>query len=130
MIKIINAEKATTTKEFMDAASKFGSKEYELLKRFRSECPNCKLIVTNRKKKQNKNYNATYSNMRKYIEKLPDSSKKLLEFEKIRDSACIQISPYNFVLAWFDATYPNARSAFEAEEVKETSKSEDAALSA
>ena len=130
MIKFVSASKAIVTKEFMKKASIYGTREYKLLREFKLENPKIEVEVKTRTRAVCKTRNATYAKMREYLETLSDSMKAILEFEKMVARSVVQPNPYKFILSWFDATYPNARSTFEAEEVKETSEAEDAALSA
>lgn len=123
-----NSKKAYTTKAFLKKASIYGTREYELLKKFLLENEGFTVEAKTRRKAICKTRNATYARMREYIETLPNSMEGLMKFNEIHSLSRIQPNPYKFVLAWFDATYPNARSTFEAEEAKETSEAK--ALSA
>lgn len=125
-----NNNKAYATKAFLKKASIYGSREYKLLREFKLENPKIEVEVKTRTRAVCKTRNATYAKMREYLVTLSDSMKAIMEFEKVVARSTVQANPYKFVLSWFDATYPNARSTFEAEEVNETSEAENDALSA
>ena len=66
----INSKRNTieVSKAFADKASKFGSNEYELLKRAQSENPNCRVeIKATRTNRRNTLKGLTYEYMQKYI---------------------------------------------------------------
>ena len=116
-IRMKNENQAEVSKSFMRKASIYGTEEYRLWRAFLAENPGYTMVakeVKNSKSAQKKN--ATYENMEAYIRLQEDSEKKLAEFENIKKASKIQRNPYGNVLAWFDATYPNARAQFKAED--------------
>lgn len=115
-IRIKNANEAEVSKGFMRKASIYGTEEYRLWKAFLAENPGYTMVakVVNNTKSAQKN--ATYKNMEAYIRLQENSEKKLADFENIKKASKIQRDPYGNVLAWFDATYPNARAQFKTED--------------
>ena len=125
-IKVKNENQAEVSKSFMRKASIYGTEEYRLWRAFLAENPGYTMVakeIKNSKSAQKKN--ATYKNMEAYIRLQENSEKKLVDFENIKKTSKIQRDPYGYVLAWFDATYKDARAKFKAED--ETSSENEAA---
>lgn len=102
-------EKGIVTKSFLKRANQFGTQEYEKMQQFCIKHNNVPIEVRTIKKKDNKKSykNLTYENMEKYIKLQENPTERVKEFEKVKGEACIQQSPYHYVLEWFLKTYKN-----------------------
>ena len=95
----------TITKAFAKEAQNINSSEYDMLLKFRNDFPDFRILEekTKAKRKSNK---VTYDKMVKYISCQKDSNILLKRFADIRELSKGETSPYNFVLRWFNETFP------------------------
>lgn len=107
LIKIneLNQEEAIASRAFLKKALTYGTNEYHLWKKFKSENPEVVRLVSRTNKKNAKrkvnNRSLTYKKMRNHLELLPNSNKLIHEFEYQKKLSLIQPSPYQYVKKWF-----------------------------
>lgn len=96
------------TKKFMKAAGIFGSVEYDELMGMRREMPDYQFEIKEiRKKDGKKTYkNLTVKAMENYIKNREGAeSENLKTFNRVKELAKIQRSPYAFMKTWFLGQY-------------------------
>ena len=94
--------------KFAEAAGKYGTPEYHVLKNIHNDYPDMKEIVRSGRTKKTAQVNKrlTYKNMESYISSFANSEKMLSEFNDVKMRSKKAASPYAYVLAWFRNTFP------------------------
>ena len=127
-IIILDATQAQVTKAFAKQARIFGTPEYREWRAFLAENPGTEMVTKTIKKKKNKKNDAknrTYEKMAEYISLQENAVELMKEFEKQKNLAVVQKSPYRAVLNWFLATFPELTE----DEAKTTAAEEAAPVS-
>lgn len=130
----------TITKAFEEAVSTGCGPEYELLKQFRHDFRDLKIIrKTHRTPSRyvnkggeisrcNQFKNLTYENMEQFIKGLPNSEKYFTEYQYLRNYASTpQRSRYTLIRKWFTKQFPCFRNdpMFYLKEAPEVVKAQD-----
>ena len=89
--------------KFAEAAGKYGTPEYLLLKDIHNDYPDMKEIVRSGRAKKTARVNKrlTYKNMESYISSFENSAEILAEFNDVKMRSKKAASPYAYVLDWF-----------------------------
>jgi hypothetical protein len=95
----------TLSKAFEANAMNPSSAEFKTLSELMKAFPRMKIVQRIITRKSNKS-KLTYSDMRKYIEALPNNATHLVKFEKVKELGKAQKNPYLFVKTWFIAMFP------------------------
>jgi len=107
-IDFINS-KIIVTRNFIKAAGKLNSEEYNTMRQLRQAHPDFTIKLRDIRKKEGKNSgrNLTYEHMKEYIiAKEGKETKTLEEFEKVKATSKSKAGPYAFVKTWFINRYP------------------------
>lgn len=99
----------TMNYKFAEESMKFGTKEYNLLKKVKADFPNLKIVTKAGRKitTPRKTKRLSYNNMEKYIRTFENSEELLEMFNLARDRSATAKSPYKFVCDWFLMQFPN-----------------------
>ena len=102
----------TMNYKFAEESMKFGTKEYNLLKKVKADFPNLKIVTKAGRKitTPRKTKRLSYNNMEKYIRTFENSEELLAMFNLARDRSATAKSPYKFVCDWFLMQFPNYNS--------------------
>lgn len=94
--------------KFAEAAGKYGTPEYLLLKDIHNDYPDMKEIVRSGRAKKTARVNKrlTYKNMESYISSFENSAEILAEFNDVKMRSKKAASPYAYVLDWFKNAFP------------------------
>lgn len=95
--------------KFADAASKYGTKEYKLMKKIRKDFPGmAEVIVSGREQKSPKpNTRLTYEHMEKYISVYENADELKEAFKSVKALSSVAASPYKYVSDWFKKQFPD-----------------------
>lgn len=99
--------------KFADAASKYGTKEYKLMKKIRKDFPGmAEVIVSGREQTTAKtNTRLTYENMETHIRAYDNADELLDVFATVKALSQATASPYKYVCDWFKIQFPNYKKA-------------------
>lgn len=99
----------TMNYKFAEESMKFGTKEYNLLKKVKADFPNLKIVTKAGRKitTPRKTKRLSYNNMEKYIRTFENSEELLVMFNLARDRSATAKSPYKFVCDWFLMQFPS-----------------------
>ena len=104
------------TKAFEKAASRFGSDEYNMLRKARNDNPNFRVVVIKRKTAAASFKGLTYEFMEKYIKSHDDEEGTVMaEYEDLRATseealaACVKSLSYGEMKVWFLNKYPEIK---------------------
>ena len=102
----------TMNYKFAEESMKFGTKEYNLLKKVKADFPNLKIVTKAGRKitTPRKTKRLSYNNMEKYIRTFENSEELLAMFNLAKDRSATAKSPYKFVCDWFLMQFPNYNS--------------------
>lgn len=99
--------------KFAAAAQVYNSPEYKILKGIKADFPSMKetvkagrTVTTARPNKR-----LTYENMAKHISVYENAAELLGAFEQVKALSKPLASPYQYVVAWFTAQFPNYKTA-------------------
>lgn len=106
-IEQINENTARVSKAFEKNARIFGTPEYKLWREYLKENPGSVMITKSIKKKADKQSykNHTFENMEAFIRVQENGTELMKEFNRQKELAKVQNSPYRAVLAWFLKTF-------------------------
>ena len=101
------ANNVTVTKAFMQkATTNMASDEFTQMKQFRE----MGLQVIVKKTKRKAPHYATYKQIIAAISRVVDSERYLAEFESVRIASLQEPNPYQYVMRWYEETFPNHRA--------------------
>lgn len=104
---------ALVSKAFAKQARIFGTPEYKLWREFLKDNTGAQMVFkTNKINTQRDTYkkNKTYEKMLKYIRVKPNAKENEIEFERVKIESKMQVCPYKYVEAWFDAKFPKYKT--------------------
>ena len=106
-IEFINETTARVTKAFEKNAKIFGTPEYKLWREYLKENPGSVMITKSIKKNADKKSykNHSFENMEAFIRVQENGTDLMKEFNRQKELAKVQNSPYRAVLAWFLKTF-------------------------
>ena len=106
-IEQINENTARVSKAFEKNARIFGTPEYKLWREYLKENPGSIMITkTIKKNPEKKSYkNHSFENMEAFIRVQENGTDLMKEFNRQKELAKVQNSPYRAVLAWFLKTF-------------------------
>ena len=106
-IEVINETTARVTKAFEKNARIFGTPEYKLWREYLKENPGSVMITKSIKKNTDKKSykNHSFENMEAFIRVQENGTDLMKEFNRQKELAKVQNSPYRAVLAWFLKTF-------------------------
>lgn len=99
--------------KFAAAAAKYGTPENKLMKDIRNDFPGMAEVVVSGREQTSarKNTRLTYENMETHI-KVYENADELMEvFESVKALSQTCASPYKYVRDWFEAQFPNYKTA-------------------
>ena len=96
----------TCSDSFLKKASCLNSPEYDIVRRFRTDIPDVR-IVRSTKKQGDRPLAITFAKMEGFIARCRDAEKRLEQFGKVKALSKIQVSPYQYVRTWFLNNYAN-----------------------
>lgn len=101
--------------KFNEASNKYGSPEYELVKKIREDFPTLKTIVKKgrEQKAAHSRRRLTYANMKKHMEAYENSDELLTVFERVKMLSKPLASPYAYVADWFEAQFKDYKNVNE-----------------
>lgn len=101
--------------KFNEASNKYGSPEYELVKKIREDFPTLKTIVKKgrEQKSAHSRRRLTYANMKKHMEAYENSDELLTVFERVKMLSKPLASPYAYVADWFEAQFKDYKNVNE-----------------
>ena len=106
-IEQINENTARVSKAFEKNARIFGTPEYKLWREYLKENPGSVMITKSIKKNTDKKSykNHSFENMEAFIRVQENGTDLMKEFNRQKELAKVQNSPYRAVLAWFLKTF-------------------------
>lgn len=107
---------ATASKSFLKKAMIYGTDEYKILRSFRLENPEVKVVAREIKKHEGKDSykNLTYANMESYMNNLDNGAELIAEFNRQKEMACIAKNKYRYMLNWFRSACFESEAEFAA----------------
>lgn len=101
----------TATATFLRKASVFNSVEYNIVKGIRADYPNVSIVkaVAKKSKAQRAIHRIPLTEIKNFLElwdKQNGTSFKA-KYDLVKQMSKIQANPYKYIVAWFEATFPN-----------------------
>ena len=108
-IRYIDDKNAQVSKTFAKKACIFGTEEFRLWREYKAIFPEAQMITKEIKKNPDKKTykNLTYKNIEKFLRLQDNADNLIAAFNKQKELAAIQVSPYHAVLDWFLEQFPN-----------------------
>lgn len=92
----------TVSKSFQRRASQMGTEEFKTMMELHKL--NMKIVTKAPSHKGDKRL--TYNKIINYLKTFEDKESRLADFEAVRAASKVQDNPYQYVVKWFDETYP------------------------
>lgn len=106
----------TVSAAFLKRASVLNSPEYKIILKCRHDNPGVQIVSAEHKNKPARK-SITFKQMEAYIAIFDDEHQTLkARFDKIKQMAQIQASPYKYVKTWFEAQFPDYQEQVEFDE--------------
>lgn len=110
---VFNENTVVMNYKFAAAAAQYGTREYKIMKGIRRDFPGmAEVVVSGREKKSpHPNTRFTYENMEIHIRAYENAEDLLEVFETVKALSKVCASPYKYVCDWFEAQFPDYKTA-------------------